>query len=122
MCSSDIMFAGAGVYGEAEESQTVNIDYTVPYDLCLTGAVLMVKGAKFEDTVSLKVVHPVAGVLATFVNGWFVVEDSQKQFELELSYPANIAAGLIIRATYAATAEVGLRDVAINYMLHKVLV
>lgn len=120
--SDAVQFAAAGVSSSATASETKDIDYTVPYDLCITGAVMLVKGAKFQDIVSLKVVHPVYGVINTFVTGWYIAEDSQKQFELQLNYPANLPAGLVVRATYVATAEEGTRQIAINYLLHKVMV
>lgn len=119
--SDNVLFAGTGKMGDAAENSNTNIDCTCPYDLCITGAVMLVKGGAFGDKCSLQVVHPVAGVLSEFVTDWGVSEDAQKQFELQLDYPANLPAGLIIRLVYKADANAGTRKVTMNYLLHKVL-
>jgi hypothetical protein len=119
--SDAVKFAGAAAGGDAVAGQTVNIDYVAPFDLVITGAVVIVKNAKIDDLVSLQVVHPQAGVLDTFVTDWYVSETSDEQFALQLNYPANIPAGLILRAVYKANGTLATRQVRINYLLHKVI-
>lgn len=119
--SDNVLFAGASAIGDALENANTNIDYVCPFDLCITGAVLLVKDGKFGDKCCLQVVHPVAGVISEFATDWAIASDQQKQFELVLSYPANIPSGLTLRLQYKATSEAGTRKVAINYLNHKVL-
>lgn len=119
--SDAVKFAGKSAAGEAVADETKNIDYTVPYDLCITGAVVVVKNASISDKVCLQVVHPQAGVLDEFVTDWYMNEDRNHQFTIDLDYPANIPTGLIIRAVYKASSTAGTRYVRINYFLHKVI-
>lgn len=119
--SDAVQFAGSSATGDALENANSNIDYTCPFDLCITGAVLLVKDGKFGDKCCLQVVHPVAGVINEFATDWAIASDQQKQFELALTYPANIPSGLSLRLLYKATSEAGTRKVAINYLNHKVL-
>lgn len=119
--SDAVKFVGASAAGDAVADETKNIDYTAPYDLCITGAVVVVKGGNINDKVCIQVVHPQAGVLDEFVTDWYMTEDRNHQFAIDLDYPANIPAGLIIRAVYKAGAAAGTRNVRINYFLHKVI-
>lgn len=120
--SDAVKFAGASASADVVAGENKNIDYTAPFDLLVTGAVVIVKGAKIDDKVSLQVAHPQAGVLETFVTDWFMSDDQSEQFALQLNYPANIPAGLIIRALYkAADGLIGTRQVRVNYLLHKVI-
>lgn len=122
LTSDNVNFAGKSALGTATAGDTVNIDYTLPFDVCLTGATLIVKGGKTLDTVSLQVVHPQAGVLSEFITDWYIAEDQDVQFTMDISYPANLSTGLIIRAVYkAAVGLTGTRTVRINYILHKVI-
>lgn len=119
--SDAVKFAGKSAAGDAVASETKNIDLTVPFDLVLTGAVLIVNGAKIDDKACLQIVHPQAGVLDEFVSDWYMSESSDQQLALELTYPANLPAGLIIRLVYKASATDGTRKARANYFLHKVM-
>lgn len=126
LASDQVVFAGKGVYGEVNVvdiaiDNTTNIDLVLVDDMLLTGGVLMVKGGHFEDKVCMQVVHPVAGVVNEFVTDYRIAEDSIKQFELNSAYPAKIPAGLTLRVKYIPFAVAGLRDIAANYYLHKIL-
>lgn len=119
--SDAVKFAGAAASGDVLALETKNVDYTVPFDVVLTGAVVIVKNASIDDKISLHVAHPVAGIMETFVTDWFMAEDDNQQFALQLNYPANIPAGLIIRAVYKADGVQLTRQVRINYLLHRVI-
>lgn len=119
---SNISFLGQSVSGTANMSENKNSDITLTDDFLLTGGMLIVKNGSMGDRVSLQVVHPVMGVLNEFVKQWVVVEDSQKQFDLSLDYPAKIPAGLILRCNYVADSQILTREFAVNFYLHKVLV
>lgn len=119
--SDNVQFAGLSAYGQVNASETKNIDLSAPFDLCLTGAVVIVKNAKVEDKVSLQIVHPNGTVLNEFVTNWYLAEDQQEQFALSLNYPANIPQGLILRVKYIATSGIIVRDVMINYLTHRVM-
>jgi len=119
--SDALKFAGLSATGAALGAVT-NIDKSLGFDVALTGAVLLVKGGRFGDRVSLQVVHPAAGVLEEFVTDWYVTEDAQKQFEIQLNYPANVPTGLILRVVYKADVDLDVaRNVAINYITHRVI-
>ena len=119
--SDAVQFAGAAACGDAAENTNTSVDYTCPFDLCITGAVLLVKDGKFGDKCCLQVVHPTYGVINEFATDWAIASDTQKQFELALNYPANLPTGLKLRLLYKATSEAGTRKVAVNYLNHKVL-
>lgn len=122
LVANGVNFAGQGVYGEAIDSNPVHVDLTLTDDCLLTGGILMVKGGHFEDTITLQIVHPIAGVVNEFVSNFRVCEDSNKQFEINSLYPAKIYAGLTIRIVYTPSPlKIGVRDIAANYYLHKVL-
>jgi hypothetical protein len=103
-------------------NQELHIDLEVLEDTLLSGGILMVKGGKMADKISMQVCHPTAGILNEYVSNYRVCEDSQKQFELENAYPAKLMTGLILRVKYEACEEPGVRTIAVNYKLHKVLV
>lgn len=120
-------FNGVGILSNPEIQTTTNIDYTIPIDVLMTGAVLLVKNAAFGDHITFQVVDvdgiiaPANTVLNQFVTNWYLVEDVQKQFEFQVNYPAKIYQGLTLRLKYTSVGEV-TPELAINYILHKVLV
>lgn len=124
--SSLLNFNGVGLVANIGAGTVTNIDYTVPFDVLITGANLIVKNVKFGDSVSFQVVDangilaPAGTVLNQFVSNWCLVEDSQKQFEFQSNYPAKIYQNLVLRIVYTS---VGIIDpeLAINFILHKVL-
>ena len=119
---SKLLFDGKSVQGTAVANDTKTIDITLSDDYLLTGGMLLVKGAKFFDSATLQIVHPNFGVVNQFVTEYFMKEDSQEQFNLAIGYPAKLAAGLSVRLVYKATADAGVRSIALNYQLHKVTV
>lgn len=119
--SDNVKLRGQSSYGEAVANDTKNIDFDLSFTACLTGAQLIVKGGKIEDKISLQIVHPLAGVLSEFITDWFISEDSQRQFMLDIPFPANLPSGLKIRAVYKATEEEGTRDILINWHLYEVI-
>lgn len=119
--SDNVAFAGKSISGVAVASEIKAVDLLLTADHCLTGCLVLVHGAKIGDTTSLQIVHPTYGVVNTFATDWFMSSDRENQFILDLSYPANLAAGLTIRALYKATAEAGSRTIMINYLLHRVV-
>lgn len=114
-------FAGKSCIGTSLASEITNIDITLTEDHLLTGGILIVKGGMMLDKISLQVVHPTAGILNEFVTQYRVIQDSNRQFELMLPYPAKLFAGLILRCKYESSSEPSTRTIAINYLLHKVL-
>ena len=120
--SDNVNFAGKSATGTAAAGETVNIDYTLTFNACMTGATLIVKGGKQNDKVTLQVVHPLYGVVNEFITDWAVAEDQNTQFTMSIDYPANLPAGLTLRTVYKAQAGlIGSREVSINYFLHKVM-
>lgn len=120
--SNQVTFNGQGVFATCIQNETKNVDLTLTDVNFLTGGELIVKGAKADDKICLQVIHPVAGVLNQFVTDFRMRTDSENQSGFNLPYTAKLPAGLIIRAVYKATSEVGERKISINYMLHKIIV
>jgi hypothetical protein len=116
---SKLNFSGKGVYGSCSESTTENIDFVLTDDVLLTGGIMRVKNGKFQDKITLQVIHPVAGVVNEFITDFGINEDAQKQFDISLPYGAKLPAGLSIRCVFTACADVGLREITVNYYLHK---
>lgn len=119
--SDNTLQADASAFGECNESAVGFADFVAPYNLVIYGAKVAVKGAKFGDTVSFQVFHPSGAVISEFVKDWGVVEDSQFQFEDKSDEPANIPAGVIIRAVYKANDVVGKREFFMNMKIKRVL-
>jgi hypothetical protein len=115
-----LLFNGQGSYGECSEGQTINIDLTLTDDHLITGGELIVKGGKFEDIVSFQVIYEET-IIDQFITNYYIKEDVQSQFTKTIEYPAKLVAGLTLRCVYTATAEVGVRDICINYDLHMVI-
>jgi hypothetical protein len=110
-----------GIAETVTAGQTKNIDFALTDDSLLAGGtVLLVKGAAQGDKIDFQVVHPVAGVLLTFVKDWYVNPDSTKQDVPTAPYPAKLFAGLILRLVYYSVGETDVW-VAINYNKEKVL-
>lgn len=118
---TNLAFFGKGIIGQGNLSSTTTLDYVLTDDVLMTGGIVLVKNAQFGDKISLKIVHPVYGVVNTFVDGFYVQETSQEQLNINLNYPAKLPAGLTIRCEYTANAIAGLREIAANLFLHKVL-
>lgn len=124
--ATKIQFSGKGICGVCEVVDITSItpkiiDMPLSDDYLLTGGQLIVKGANIKDHVSLQVVLPDGTILSEFITQFRMVEDSDKQFEFNNNYPAKIYAGLVLRIIYQPAAIVGVRDIALNYYLHKVL-
>lgn len=119
---SKLNFAGKSCLGTSNASEITTIDLVLVDDHLLTGGLLIVKNGKMPDMVTLQIVHPTYGVVNEFVTKYRVIEDSNKQFELVLEYPARLFAGLTVRCKYESSADVGERTIAVNYFLHKVLI
>lgn len=110
-----------GVIGTATHNATTNIDFDITDDELLTGATVHVQNSTFGDYIDIQVVHPIAGVVGQFVTSFYVNSDVQKQIDFENKYPAKIVSGLKLRIVYHSTGLVLDPKVAVNYVLHKVL-
>jgi hypothetical protein len=110
-----------GVIGTALNGTSTTLDLTMTDDCIIAGGhTFLAKGAAWGDSVDFQVVHPINGVLAQFINSWYVNPDSTEQSIPPSNYPAKIVAGLILRVVYHS---VGATDVGIviNYNLENVL-
>jgi hypothetical protein len=115
----DYRFRGTSTgWGTCAAGQTTNIDITPSSteDRWVSGGILLTDNSARGDTVSFSVVHPLAGVVETYVPSWAVLSGlSQQKIEV---YPARIPAGLKLRVSYTS---VGGTDAycAVNYYLHR---
>jgi hypothetical protein len=85
-------------------------------DRWVDGGALLYKDANPGDYVTFQVVHPLAGVIETYVPSWLIVPGTGRE-EVRV-YPAKIPAGLILRLLYVNTGETSAYCGA-NYRLHK---
>jgi hypothetical protein len=109
--------------GVAEPGKKTSVDLALTDDVLLQGiAKFVVYGGNRADTVSLQVVHPLAGVVSQFASDFFVIENKQDQEVYIPNYTAKIPAGLILRCEYSAAPIGSPREIKINWLLHKVLV
>ena len=108
----------SSAWAECPAGQTTDIDITpsATEDRWVSGGFVVHKDSNPGDVVAFKVVHPVAGVVETYVPSWLVTPGTGS--ELIEVYPARIPAGLILRVSYtnvgATAAYCG-----INYLLHR---
>lgn len=101
---------------------TSDIDYELADDMLLHGgSILMVKNAAWGDYVKLQIVHPQAGVLATFVNKWFIDDTVRAQTSPTVNYPGKVVTGLKLRIKYTSTGQTDV-EVKMNWNLEKVIV
>jgi len=121
---SKLNFDAQTTSGTITAGTTQNVDLALTDDCLMTGAWLIVNGGNYGDTAVLQVVDvsglfaPPGTVLNSFAN-WSIPPTVSQTFEMV--YPAKIYAGLTIRIAYTSTGSSN-PFVAINYMLHKVLV
>lgn len=117
-------FSGQSIYFEStHETEFQQSDLLLTEDYLITGGMLLVKNGSFEDKIYMQVVHPIVGVVNEFITGYRIVEGVQKQFQIELPYPAKLEAGLSIRCKYVPDqSQQGTRDIAVNLYLHKILI
>lgn len=114
-----------GVVGTATAGQATNIDYQLTETRYINGVHLMLKDHVYGDTIDFKVVdmdnilgYGAGVVLDTFGTAWNVASDSEAQFPVVLSYPAQLVQGLYIRVVYHSTGESNVQ-VRANLHLHK---
>lgn len=109
-----------GVAATCTAGTSTNIDLTLADDTLVSGGGLIVIGAAQGDTIDFQVVHPTYGVLATYIDDWYINPEVAQQVIPEVTYPAKLVTGLKLRAVYNS---VGGTDVwvAINYDKEKVL-
>jgi hypothetical protein len=115
----DYRFRGTSTgWATCVAGQTTNIDITpsATEDRWVSGGILLTDNVVLGDTVSFSVVHPIVGVVETYVPSWSVLPGlSQQKIEV---YPARIPAGLKLRVSYTST---GTSDAScsVNYYLHR---
>lgn len=115
----DFRFRGTSTaWTQCPAGQTTHIDITpsATEDRWVSGGFVIHKDVNPGDTVSFKVVHPLAGVVETYVPSWLLPPGTGSQ-KIEV-YPARIPAGLILRVSYTNTGATSAYC-GINYLLHR---
>lgn len=115
----DYRFRGtATAWTECAAGTTTDIDITpsATEDRWVSGGFVIHKDANPGDTVSFKVVHPLVGVVETYVPSWLVTPGTGQQ-HIEV-YPARIPAGLILRVSYTNVGGTAAWC-GVNYLLHR---
>lgn len=127
--SDKVHFDGKHAEGTIAAGTTDNIDLHITDDVLITGGVFMTKDGVWGDSVVLQVVD-IDNVLGYGANvtlnqfvAWFLPNSpaAGTLIQLQVPYPAKIFAGLYLRMRFTS---VGTTDVqvAMNYMLHKVMI
>lgn len=127
--SRSLQFNATGVQGIAAHGTASNIDMLVSVDSIMTGGNLILKNQCFGDTVDEQVVdvdnilgYGAGTVLRQFITSWNVADDVQIQGGVVVpGYPAKIISGLYLRLIYHSTCNITDVNVAVNYLLHKVM-
>lgn len=122
--SSDVLnvyiISSEGLVNPLEEKV---IDLLLTWDVLLQGVeTLLIYGGDKNDKISLQVVHPNYGVVNEFCTNYCIDSSIVTQRLNTPCYTAKLEAGLKLRLLYKASEVPGIRDVKINWLLHKVLV
>jgi len=118
--SSVLNYNGYGVEGPITANATTDLDLTFADDMIVTAIELIVVDPSAGDYMTLSVIHPLGTVLNVFVPKWLTGPSSFRTW-YQVSYPAKLVAGLILRASYISTTATAPTYVGVNYGLHKVL-
>ena len=90
------------------------IDFVIPYTwVKITGIECV--GCESLDSVSLYIVHPVAGILNQF---GYAVNMRDQFYSRPSEYDADLYSGLIVRAVYTSLSA---KTIGINYILNEVV-
>lgn len=140
--SDGFRFRGKGIKSVCNAGISTNIDYKLTEERWINGVDLIVKNHILGDSVKFQVVdkeYVYAGILypSTYSGGvawnivapngvlldefgsdWFLADDTQKQQQVLIPYPAKILPNLYIRLVYTSTG-VNNVDLYINLFLHK---
>jgi len=122
--SGDFDFAGDAVFNTCAPGSTKDIDYVLAEDLYINGGTIMLDGSVIGDWVNVDVIHPVLGVVKTFIKKRYVpaapVGISTPMMSVNTAYAAKIQAGLTVRLTYHSTGIVPVK-IGVNYDLHRAI-
>lgn len=124
--TGDFQFYGDGNFSECPAGGTVQVEYVFAENLYVNGGELYVLGSALGDWIKIEVVHPQAGVVATYVAKRYVpmapAAGPSGYMKLATPYAAYISAGLKLRLTYNSTAAGGAAPkFAVNYDLHRAI-
>lgn len=118
----NLQFSGQSIYFECASSSESYSDLVLTDDYLITGGQLLVEGGNLQDKIFMQVVHPSLGVVNEFISGFRISIDTSLQLNLVLEYPAKLSAGLSVRCKYISNDTLGVRKIAANLFLHKVLI
>lgn len=116
-----------GFKGTCSANTTQSTDFLIPDDNLIRQIEFMANGVTFGDKVSLSVVDkdavyfPANTVIASPVNNFNCVADSQRQADYEAVTPQKILGGLYIRVSYTNTSLLSTVSYGINIIMMKVL-
>lgn len=136
--SDTCMLNSQGLTHTATAGVSTNLDYKLLDDHILTGLELLANSSNFGDTTTLQVVdkdlmlqgiygagittmYPAYPVLRQFGTNINLPSDTQLKINKQGVYPARIITGLYLRLIYNSTGSTDV-SVAVNYVLHKLLV
>lgn len=139
--SDGFRFRGKGIHGTCTAGTNTNVDYKLTEERWINGVDLMAKNQLLGDSIKFQVVDkdyayagilypvtyggtawsvvmPTGVVLDEFGTDWYLAEDTQKQEQVLLPYPARVLVNLYIRLIYNSTGSDNV-ELYINLFLHK---
>lgn len=112
-----------GISGSAGPAQVTNIDWQFPEERWLTGGMCAVKGGHWGDTITVQLVvkdgQGNVTVINEMIKDLYVMDDTQRQGEVEVTYVSLIPQGVYIRLVYTNTHATDTAQVAMNMYTHK---
>lgn len=114
-----------GFKGTATTNTTTNIDWALPEERWVSGAVLLAQGTHWGDKICLQIIDKdnVLGyganvVLDEYVTDFYLVTDAEFQVQIDCPYIALVPAGLYIRMKYTNVSVLDAVEIAMNLTTH----
>jgi hypothetical protein len=120
--SGDFDFAGDAIEGVCPAGDPLVLDYVFTEALYITGGSIILGGSVVGDWIEAHVVHPVYGVVKTYVEKRFVPASPDGYpspiMELKTPYAGMVPAGLALRLVFHSTGVAPV-NVGLNLDLHR---
>ena len=114
-----------GFNGTAQVSNTTSIDWVLPEERWISGAVLLAQGTHWGDKICLQIIDKdnilgfgVNVVLDEYVTDFFLVTDAEFQVQIDCPYVALVPSGVYIRLKYTNTSPLDQVEIAMNLISH----
>lgn len=111
-----------GIRKSCPANTQTNIDYLLTDDVFLRAIEMLAQGVTFGDTIDLQVLDAELNILLTPVSGWALAASAmQTVVKYESIVPQKLLAGMTLRVIYNSTGLLLPANVAVNYVVPKIL-